>query len=466
MSSKKLLEFFDKSFVISCPQMTLTQLVTNSPKVYQGSGSVTRTSSRQLELKLLYSDNVSYSSFLGEVFEDYGDKTGKIISDKSAGIGRLVPEDRYFDLNATDDQGRVWTSKRFLIDKSSQSNQITITAQLYKISHTAQVLSDENPSLRLQLSEIINIPFSVGETKEGEPTLIDHVNFTACGYEFIIRHESNGTLIEVTPNSGDLPAFIETRVCEALQFVVGVSISWSTLELKQSDQKTIAIQAESNRDSRDKQIKPLPPIRFNSIDTNEDIWNLYAKYVCHILTYPKEEFHPMSGWVGRVIDANSPIVEKRILVLSVAIEGLLEIDIFKEKLMINRAKTIKIQVSELLDKVEEMKLEKTLNDRTTNFLNSINANPIRPIDKLNELSKEGLLDKKLVSSWKKNRDDFAHGRTIEREEIKKYSILCGQLNVLFNHLIFLIIGYTGKYTDYSEEGWIKKDFNSLFDRSN
>jgi len=58
MSSKKLLEFFDKSFVISCPQMTLTQLVTNSPKVYQGSGSVTRTSSRQLELKLLYSDNV------------------------------------------------------------------------------------------------------------------------------------------------------------------------------------------------------------------------------------------------------------------------------------------------------------------------------------------------------------------------------------------------------------------------
>ena len=111
MSSKQLSEFFNKSLVINCPQMTLTKLASDSPKVYKGSGSITRTSSGQLELNLLYSDNASYSSFLGEVFEEYGDKTGKIISDRSAGIGKLVPENRYFDLNATDDQGRVWTSE-------------------------------------------------------------------------------------------------------------------------------------------------------------------------------------------------------------------------------------------------------------------------------------------------------------------------------------------------------------------
>jgi len=439
--------------------MTLTQLASSSPTIYQGSGSVTRISSGQLELKSLCSRNVSYSS-----------------SDRGVGIGKLVPETSYFSLNATDDQGRVWTSERFLIDKllidkRVQGNQVTITAQLYKISHTAQALPDENASLRLQLSEFIGIPFRPGETDQGEPEIVNYVNLQACGYEFILRYERDSTLIEVTSNSSDLPAFIETRVCEALQFVVGVSISWFTLELNQGQQKTTTIQSpfniNININSRDKQTIVLSPIRLNSADTNEDVWNLFGKYVCHILTYSKEEFHPISGWVRRIINARTTIVETRMLTLSVAIEGLLRIGFYKKGLMDDEIKTVKIQVLDVLDKVKELGLEKKLNDRITGFLKNIKEkDPVRPIDKLYKLSKEGWLDEDLIKSWDDIRNTSTHGGTIERKEIEKYSILCDQVNVLFNHLVFLLIGYTGKYTDYRKEGWITGDFNSLIDKSN
>jgi hypothetical protein len=470
MFSKKISEFFDKSLVINCPRMTITQLASNSPEVYQGSGSITRTSSGQLELKLFHSGDVSLSSFFRKVPEGYG------------AVGKPVPENRYFNLDATDNQGREWRSERFSIDKrfsideKFQGNEVTITAQLYKISHTAQVLSNENASLRLQLSEIIDIPFYyVMQTGERAKPLINFAYFQACGYEFIIKHESNGTLIEVTSNSSDLPNFIETRVCEALQFVVGVLISWSIFELNQSDKKTIVVQALLNKGNGDIQREKLPPIRLYGRDTDKDIWNLFEKYLYHIINYPKKDFHPVSGWVRRVIDARTPIVETRMLVFPVAVEGLLDINPLKENLINTVDDSIKSEALRFEEEIKDkLKLEESFDPNFVGRLNGWlkdvkNVNDVRAIDKLYNLKKKGLLDERLIDSWKKVRNKSVHGNTIKPNEVKKYSRFCYQVSVLFNHLIFLIIGYTGKYTDYadySEEGWIEKEFNGLIDKSN
>jgi hypothetical protein len=95
--------------------------------------------------------------------------------------------------------------------------------------------------------------------------------FSACGYQFIIKHEDNGTLIKVNSDSNNLPDSIETRICEALQFVLGDLVSWSTLELSQSNQKIIRVQSSLNGDNRDKRTKVLAPIRFDKLDSDEDV---------------------------------------------------------------------------------------------------------------------------------------------------------------------------------------------------
>lgn len=50
-------EFYNQILCINCPRIILTQNSSNSPKVYQGSGSITRKSERNLELELSYFDD-------------------------------------------------------------------------------------------------------------------------------------------------------------------------------------------------------------------------------------------------------------------------------------------------------------------------------------------------------------------------------------------------------------------------
>ncbi|BAZ68716.1 hypothetical protein NIES4106_34820 [Fischerella sp. NIES-4106] len=84
---------------------------------------------------------------------------------------------------------------------------------------------------------------------------------------------------------------------------------------------------------------------------------------------------------------------------------------------------------------------------------------VRAKDRLRNLIDKGLLDKKLVDAWNKVRNKTAHGYVLEPEKFVENQKLSNQVTVLFNHLVFLAIGYLGKYTDYSEDGWIKKDYN-------
>jgi hypothetical protein len=389
---------FDKSLSINCPQITVKQLVSNSPKVYQGSGSITRTSTGQLKLELSYPDDNTWSSFRDSI-EEYGEKVGETtgISDKSARVGKIVPETKYFFLTATDSQGREWTSEKFLIgDIKFQSNQVTLVSHLYELSHTTQLLSNENASLRLQLSEVLNIPLNcVMQTEEKLQPFLYFAAFSACGYQFIIKHEDNCTLIEVNSDCNKLPDSIEHRICEALQFVLGDLVTWSTLELNQSNQRTIRIQSSFNRDKRDEKIKILPPIRFDKLDSDKDIWKLYEKYLHHILTYPKKEFHPISGWIRRIIEARKTTFEAEILTLSVAVEGLLEIESFKETPINSNSINIESQVSILQEKVKELNLEESFIKRLNGWLGSIKSvNSVSTSDKLMHLVEKGLIEKK------------------------------------------------------------------------
>ncbi len=366
---------------------------------------------------------------------------------------------------------REWTSTRFLIDKKFRNNQVTLVAWLNEISHTDQLLSNENTSLRLQLSEVINIPLNrVMQTEEKLQPFLYFAFFSACGYEFIIKHEDNGTLIEVTSDSNKLPDSIETRICEALQFVLGDLISWSTLELNQSNQKTIRIQSSFNKDNINKRTKLLPPIRFEKLDGDEAIWKLYEKYLHHILTYTKKQSHPISGWIRRIIEARKTTFEAEILTLSVAVEGLLEIEPFKSISMDSDSSNIELQVSLVQKQVEKLNLEESFRKRLVGWLNSIKSvssvSSVSTTDKLRHLVNKGLIDKKLVKAWKDIRNGAAHGYVVEHNKLDKYFKLCNLVTVLFHHLVFLIIGYTDQYTDYSEDGWIKKEFNSLIKQNN
>lgn len=88
-------------------------------------------------------------------------------------------------------------------------------------------------------------------------------------------------------------------------------------------------------------------------------------------------------------------------------------------------------------------------------------NSVTTTDRLRNLENEGLIDKKLRNTWQKIRNKAAHGYVLQPEKVGEYLKLSNQITVLFNHLVFLAISYTGNYTDYSEIGCPKKEYNKI-----
>ncbi|NER29311.1 MAG: hypothetical protein F6J89_17220 [Symploca sp. SIO1C4] len=460
-------EFFDKSLCINCPQITLTQKSSDSPTIYQGSGSISRNEQGKLEIKLslgVDDQRLLLKNFIEEFNENY--------------VGKFIPENRYFCLSATDEHDREWKSTMLRPRYATTSNnQRIVIAQLNEISHTADISSnqsDQQASLCLYVSKIIEFPFNINRLcsivskEEIVPSTISAVlpaaYFSACGYTFyIIKYKNNGTLIEVYSNGNDLPKFIETRVCEALQFVLGDFVLWSALEFNQRNKRTIRLRSLLDRE---KKTIVMPPIRFKAEFGKEDVWKLYEKYLSHIINHPESRLHPISAWIRHVMEMRISILEAEMLVVSVAVEYFLKMESFKAVYIGNNSSNIESQVSLVHDKLKELELEDSFKKRLYGFLSSIKSNPASATDILKHLTDKGLVDEKFVKAWKKCRNKTAHGYSIKPEEVESEIKLCRQVYVLFNHLIFLIIGYTGKYTDYSEEGWIEKDFNKLLEREN
>lgn len=236
-------ELFNNILHINCPQIILKQKSSNSPKVYQGLGSITRTNERNLELELSYFDDDSWSSML-KYFDSLGEKQGNItvLGDKSAGVGKIVPETEYFSLSATDEQSREWVSQKVLItNRKFSDNQVTLTAELFEIYQTAYISSQEKATMCMCLSRNINIPCN-SRMKTGEYV----ASFSTCDYNFSIINRNENTIIKIKSNYNNLPNLIETRVCEALQFITGDLVSWSSLEIHQGSQRITRIRSLIN----------------------------------------------------------------------------------------------------------------------------------------------------------------------------------------------------------------------------
>lgn len=145
------------------------------------------------------------------------------------------------------------------------------------------------------------------------------------------------------------------------------------------------------------------------------------------------------------------------LTLSVAVESLLAINTLQEYFLENNLNKIESQILLVKDCIQELNIEDPFRNRLEGCMNSMNS--VSTTDKLKKLVDKGLVDKSLKKAWKEIRNKAAHGYILKPGELNKNLKFCNQVTVLFHHLVFLIIGYRGKYTDYSEDGWIKKDFN-------
>ena len=82
----------------------------------------------------------------------------------------------------------------------------------------------------------------------------------------------------------------------------------------------------------------------------------------------------------------------------------------------------------------------------------------RAKDILFKLRDNGIIDKQLIKVYGNLRNKAAHGVNDTGADLQNYSNEISAVLVLFNQLVFLLIGYNGEYTDYGTYNYPTRTF--------
>lgn len=411
MTDDEFNTFAKRRFVIDCPQITLTQNTKDNPKRFEGSGSIYQDEDGRLRLKLFSQERFD----LKKQVEEWNRKLGQE-------PGRIVPSTEYFTLSAKQLGGAEWASPQVFPDTSNDEAHLIVTGEPWLITNTSAYPTTKSGS-RLRIRILGQVPYpanaatmhtiTLGTQSERKHHSYNVAEFNAEDLQLSLHSDRDWTILDVQ-SKGAMPTLLETRIIEALSFVLARRVAWACSEITTSVGTTTTLRSLPDY-SPDTRI--LPPLTLKGVPNPAPyVWDMFACYLKTALEDDSSPAHPLSKQVFSVLNSGQAPIEAEALTLGVAVEGALKIAFPDKK------------------------------NRTKGWAHK----------KLDALASKGVVSKEAVKFWKKRRDDSAHGNHIDLDDTEKLDILlteCRNCLALFYKIVFGAIGYTGAYTDYSQDRW-------------
>jgi hypothetical protein len=191
-------------------------------------------------------------------------------------------------------------------------------------------------------------------------------------------------------------------------------------------------------------------------DSNK-YWMLFDSFFSYIVKYTAEKrLHPISRLMNTILASSNSFIEAYALTLSVAVESLVNSEYkFLKRKDIQSLKYIK-EIEKFCQYVNEYDCTKILKDRIDSLVSSLKQ--LRAIDYLYFLKSKNVIEKELIKDWKKLRNRYSHFKIDDKLDYQDLFDKCSSVTVLFYKLVFQLIEYSGKYTDYTKENFPLVDF--------
>lgn len=373
--------------------------------------------------------------------------------------GVLLPKEHYWSMAATDTRGRRWSAERIALPSTEGSGhtsgytlsgscrELTMTNDASKTYHARRI------GIEMRCFDCIAFPRNAcsrttvvldGQTRQ-ESTNFNLAKSSFLGFELEIAEEDGDTRLRMTTGAPMLHPHVESRVSEALLFVLGTDINWSVIE--RTDEGSIRLTLRP----RSKPHKPRfsgSPIAFNTISHADAVWNMFELYLSYVLQDTVSPYHPLSAQVSAVVLADEASVEAQALSVAVAVESVLNLfyrDVGRP------AQSVLDAVKELQAYINEWHGMSELKTRALGSVGQMKS--VRPGDRLRDLIERRVVADKNVSAWTRLRNSVAHGDWSGVADLQTFIDRTEDVLVLFNQLIFHLIGYKGKYTDWGAHGW-------------
>ena len=445
INRKELDAILAGDLVLNCPKVRLIPEDTGGRPAYAGAGSLSIREG-YFELKFYYSQDIPAK----EVFECLNWRSGEVIERKY-----------YYALKAFDLQGRPWETKGILLDRNTGPSGAVIVGKAAELTCESYYdTSSKRNHTKLYFAGRINVPFNTCvemEERVGgklrKKTLNRRVaKFQACDIEFEVEHESGWTLLSAVSDKTLFTDIILNRIADAFQFVTGETTGWSVRVLRNGKKGQTQLRATRHH----RKTRVHPPVAIAGAASSKSVWKLFADFLSYTLRNSTDSIDPVSDLVKSVYEAGRSSLKVEALSLSVSIESLLkqEFSPFCEN-----DPHIDTNIKVALDLIGSADvIDESFKGRLTGAINAM-KDP-RAKDILFWLRDRGLIESELVSTYDRLRNKSAHGDRVDWAKVQDYINECASVLVLFYHLIFLLIGYTGEYTDYGTYGYSTKTFNA------
>ncbi len=169
--------------------------------------------------------------------------------------------------------------------------------------------------------------------------------------------------------------------------------------------------------------------------------------------YQHTEPHPLSENLHFAVAGDASPLDAGLVLLSIALEGVLKTGFPTVAVPDD---SLGEQVDAACKLVSGSELSDTFKKRAIGSLNSMRAS--RAKDKLLALQKAGVIREELIRAWEDIRNASVHAEILDKTAIAKIYHKYQCVLTLLNELVFLVVGYTGQYTDYSVAGWPLRTF--------
>ncbi len=453
MTSEEIDHYLARGFSIDCPHMSLRQDVGTSPDVYEGPGSIYQTPEGELAFKFYGGTKANFRAL------------DRLVGSGAPTVGQIIPQDQYFRLEATSMRGERWFGERILPDvNQGVGGDQVITGRLYELTKRVNDPRGGAEKAHMSLSFADDFDFP-GNTPRSTKTFLrdEQISFSgdwssavfeAEGLQFAV-HKHRGTVLLLVSSKGEvLPADLDMRICEALEFTLFVPARWVVREASENGRYASTLRPFPKTNAKQ---SAHPPIKFNSAPLETAPWKLFAKYLEYVLRHSEPRRHPLSEDVHDVVTGDAGSLDFGLLALSVSVEGALTIG-FPNLATPEDGLLEQISAAENLVSLSE--LESSFKKRLKGSLAAMRAP--RAKDKLHALVGLGLIRKELADCWTSIRNSTVHASDIDPAEISDLYRRYQSTLTLFNELVMLIVGYTGEYTDYSALGWPRRHLDRQF----
>lgn len=444
--------FRSGNFEIDCLEMRLTQNKTEEPITYSGPGYIRLSDDGTLEFKI-YAREVRNTSALASLNATMKSESGKIYA-----------ETDFYTLAAVDRANNQWLAKDLLphihwpgledvrpIAHGALTTLATASGRFAK--QTRKHL------LRLHFFERVEIActgISAQETPIGATLTRDHAKFSALGCEFLVT-KTDDEIIAVVQSDEPFAPFFETRIIEALQFMLSRSLPLRMLVSTEDSSQILELSSAVPRAGRPKLDPPLAP---GYQGYQECFWPLFTRYLEYVVKNTSAQYwHSSSYHLNNAAEASAQSLDTWATGICVAVEGIASLIEIKSTPEEKKAKRDIIKA--LSDYIDAQAWDSKLSRRTKGLLPQLHNVQVR--ERLETLRVIGHVDGADMKAWSDLRNRQAHPkhsdiRNIDKVDLRSKLDLISKTTVLMYHVVFHLIGYSGKYVDYGTYRYPVRDY--------